>query len=196
MAAAARVHGGHQHETRGIGDAVIGARHRDFAGFQRLTQRIQNAHIEFRQLIKKQHAIMRERDFAGPRAQAAAGQRRHAGGMMRRAKGAPVGQRAILDFTGDGGDHRHFQQFGGGERGKNRGQARGEHGFARAGRAVHQQVVAARGGNFQRAFGAFLPLDVSKIRQRQMRAADFRLRAGEHLRTLEMIDELDERFST
>jgi len=40
--------------------------------------------------------VMRERDFARPRAQSAADQRRHAGGMVRRAERAAIGERAAL----------------------------------------------------------------------------------------------------
>ena len=58
---------------------MIGARNRDLAVFQRLTQRVQHARIEFRQLIQKQHALVRQGDFAWPGAHAAAGQRGHAG---------------------------------------------------------------------------------------------------------------------
>jgi hypothetical protein len=58
---------------------MVGARHRDLAVLERLAQRIQHPRIEFRQLIQKQHALMRQRDFAGFGAQAAAGQRGHAG---------------------------------------------------------------------------------------------------------------------
>jgi hypothetical protein len=39
--------------------------------------------------------VISERDFARPRAQSAADQRRHAGGMMRRAERTAIGERAI-----------------------------------------------------------------------------------------------------
>jgi hypothetical protein len=58
---------------------MVGARHRNLAVLERLAQRIQHPRIEFRQLVEKQHALMRQRDFAGPGAQAAARQCRHAG---------------------------------------------------------------------------------------------------------------------
>ena len=58
---------------------MIGAGDGDFAGFQRLPQRIQNLRLEFRQLIQKQHAMVRERYLAGPRVQPATDQRGHAG---------------------------------------------------------------------------------------------------------------------
>jgi hypothetical protein len=44
---------------------MIGARNRDLAVLQRLAQRIQHPRIELRQLVKKQHALMRQRDLAG-----------------------------------------------------------------------------------------------------------------------------------
>jgi hypothetical protein len=68
-----------QHEARRIGDAVIGAGDRDLAVLEQLAQRIQHAWVELRQLVEEQHALMRQRNLAGFRAQAATGQRRHAG---------------------------------------------------------------------------------------------------------------------
>ena len=142
---------------------MIGAGDRDFAGLERLAQRFERLRLEFRQLVEKQHALMGERDFARPRAHAAADQRRHAGGMVRRAERPPVGQRAAFDLAGDRGDHGDFEHFGRRERRQDRGQPRRQHRFAGAGRADHQQIVAAGRGDFERALGAFLALDVGEI---------------------------------
>ena len=51
---------------------MVGASDRHFAAFQRLAQRVQNAWIELREFVEKQHAVMRERDFTRLGAQAAA----------------------------------------------------------------------------------------------------------------------------
>src|SRR5499427_10682698 len=91
-AAAAGVHGGNQHETRGIGHAMVRSRDRDLPDLERLTQRIEHLRLELGQLVDEEDAVMRERDFARPRAQSAADQRRHAGGMMRRAERAAIGE--------------------------------------------------------------------------------------------------------
>jgi len=85
--------------------------------------------------------MMRERDFTGSRAQAAADQRRHAGGMMRRAKRPAVGERAALDLAGDRSDHGYFEQFCRRERRKNGWQPGGEHRFPRPGRSDHEHVI-------------------------------------------------------
>ncbi len=69
-AAAARVHRRHQHEARRIGDAVVGARDRDLAGLQRLAQRVERLRLELRKFVEEQHAVMGERNLAGPGAQA------------------------------------------------------------------------------------------------------------------------------
>jgi hypothetical protein len=53
MAAAARVHRRDQHEAGRIGNAVIGAGHRDLAVLQRLAQRIEHARIELRQFVEE-----------------------------------------------------------------------------------------------------------------------------------------------
>ncbi len=150
-AAAARIHRRHQHEARRISDAVIGPRNRHLAGLQRLAQRIERLRRKLRKLVQEQHAMMGERHFARPRMQAAADQRRHAGGVMRRAERPPVGQRAAFDLAGDRGDHGHFEKLGRRQRRQDRGQPRRQHRFAGAGRADHQEIVAAGGGDFERA---------------------------------------------
>jgi GTP cyclohydrolase IA len=48
FAATARIHGRDQHEARWIGDAMVGARDRNFAGFERLAQRVERLRLEFR----------------------------------------------------------------------------------------------------------------------------------------------------
>jgi hypothetical protein len=101
MAAAARIHRRDQHEARRIGDAVVGARNRNLAGFERLAQRIERLRLEFRKLVEEKDAAMGERDFARPRMQPAADQRRHAGGVMWRTERPAIGQRAALDLAGD-----------------------------------------------------------------------------------------------
>ena len=83
---------------------------------------------------------------------------------MRAAERPPVGERAAFDLAGDRGDHRDFEQFGRRQRRQDRGQPRGQHRLAGARRADHQQVVAAGGGDFERALGALLALDVARGR--------------------------------
>jgi hypothetical protein len=51
MAAAARIHRGHQHEARRVSDAMIGARDQDFAGLERLPQRVERLRREFRNYV-------------------------------------------------------------------------------------------------------------------------------------------------
>ena len=113
--------------------------------------------------------------------------------MVRRAEGAPVGQRAAGQDARDRMDHRHFQELARRERRQDRRQALGEHRLARAGSAVHEEVVAARCGDFERAFGALLAPDVAQVRLRSGRRPQRRLGAGQDLRALEVVGELDER---
>ena len=136
---------------------------------------------------------MGERNFARPRAQTAADQSRHGGGVVRRAERPPVGQRPALDLAGDRGDHGDFQKLGRRQWRQDRRQPRRQHRFAGAGRADHQQIVAAGGGDFERPFGAFLAFDFGKVERRAVHFEDFRLRPRQHLRALEMVGELNER---
>ena len=85
---------------------------------------------------------------------------------MGRAERPAIGQRAAGEHAGDRMDHRDFEQFARAKRRQDRGQALRQHRFAGAGRSAHQQIVAAGGGDFERALGAFLALDVAEVRLR------------------------------
>ena len=112
---------------------------------------------------------------------------------MRAAERAAVGERAAFDLAGDRGDHRDFEQLGRRERRQDRRQPRRQHRLAGAGRADHEQVVAAGGGDLERALGALLALDVLEVDERAVDLAHLRLRPRQHLRAAEMIGELDQR---
>ena len=136
---------------------------------------------------------MRHRDFAGPRAGPAPDHGGHAGGMVRRAERAPIGQRPALQRPGDRRNHRDFQKLRRRERRQQRGQAHGEHRLARPGRAGEQKIVTAGGGDLQGALGALLPLHIGKVRQRAARSLKPRPRTLQKLAPGEVIDELNER---
>ncbi len=100
---------------------MIGPRDGDGARLQRLAETVQRLRREFRQFVQKEHAMVREADLARPRMQAAAGQRRHAGAVVRRAEGAAVGDCAVRQGACDRMDHRDLQQFAGPQRRQDRG---------------------------------------------------------------------------
>ncbi len=163
MAAAARVHRRDQLDARREGDVGIGARHRDLARLDRLAQRIEHRAAEFGELVEEQHAEMGEAHLARPHAQAAAGQRRHRGRMMRAAERARADQPATWQFPRDARHHRDLERLGRRQIGQDAGQAGGEQRFARARRPDHQQVVAAGRRDLERALGDLLPLDLPEI---------------------------------
>ena len=72
------------------------------------------------------------------------------------------------------------------------GEPRRQHRLAGAGRTDHEQIVAAGGGDLERALGALLALDVLEVDERARGFADLRLRPREHLGAAEMVGELDE----
>ena len=88
VTARARIHRGDQLKLGRILDLPRRARHGDAAGFERLPQRFEHAPLEFRQLVEKQHAMVRQRNLAGHRWIAAAHQRDCARSVMRRAVNA------------------------------------------------------------------------------------------------------------
>jgi integrase len=56
-AAAAGVHGGDQHETRGIGHAMVRPGDRDLTDLERLAQRIEHLRLELGQLVEEEHSV-------------------------------------------------------------------------------------------------------------------------------------------
>ena len=132
---------------------------------------------------------MRQADLAGSGAQPAADQRRQRGRMVRVAKRPLTQQPAAAQPAGDRLDHAEFQRLGRFERRQDAGQPRRQHRFARAGRPDHQQIVAAGGGDFERAFRALLALDVLQVETGGARRRQFCLRRRQQLRALEVVDD-------
>src|ERR1039458_9794950 len=90
---------------------------------------------------------MSQRDLAGAGNDAAADEAGVGDGVVGRAEGA-LSDEALggVEYAGDGMNLGGFQSLFKGERGEDGGQALGQHGFAGAGRADHENVVAAGGG--------------------------------------------------
>ena len=136
---------------------------------------------------------MGERDLARPGVEAAADERRHRGGVVRGPERAAVRERPVRELAGDRLDHRHFEQLARRQRRQDRGQPLRQHRLAGARRAAHQQVVAAGGGDLERALGVLLALDVPEVGEAVVDRRDRRLRPRHHLRALEVVRELDQR---
>jgi hypothetical protein len=83
--------------------------------------------------------------------------------MVWRPKRSLIGESAPCEIAGDGMDQRNFQQFARGELWQDRGQPCREHRLAGPGGPFSKKVVTSGGGDFERAFGALLALDVTKI---------------------------------
>ncbi len=112
---------------------------------------------------------------------------------MRIAERPALHQPALVERAGQRMDHRHFERLGRRQWRQQGRQARRQHRLARAGRADHQQIVAARCGDFERALGAFLALDVLQIDRRHRLLGHLRHRFGQQLRAFEMIDQRQQR---
>ena len=78
------------------------------------------------------------------------------------------------------------------EIGQQTGQPCSEHRLTGAGRSDQQEVVAARGGDFQRPPGGLHALHLGQIRPRRELGDPGRLRRAEHLAATEMVDEGEE----
>jgi hypothetical protein len=164
VAAGAGIHRRHQRERGGELDGGAGARYANDAFFQRLAQGLQRAAPELRQLVEEQHAVVGERDVAGPGVAAAA----HQGGIRRRVvrrTEGPVDQQpaAGAERAGNGVDGRDLERLVEAERRQDAGQAPRQHGLAGARRADEQQVMAAGRGDLERAPGRGLAADVGEV---------------------------------
>ena len=82
--------------------------------------------------------------------------------------GAAADQPAVGELAGQRVDHRDLERLGRLERRQDAGQARRQHRLAGAGRADHQQVVAAGRGDLERPLGALLALDVGRSGSRAL----------------------------
>ena len=131
---------------------------------KRLAHDFENVAGKLGQLVEKEQAVVRQRDFAGARHDAAADEAGVGDGVVRRAEGALRDQaRAGFENAGDGVNLGGFERFFEGERGEDRRQALGEHGFAGAGRADHENVVAAGRGHFKSALGGLLAAHIAEV---------------------------------
>ena len=89
--------------------------------------------------------------------------------MVRRSKRPPTSHLAAFELAGDGRNHRYFQRFGGLQGWEDTRQAGREQRFTRTWWPAHQQVVTARGGDFERTFGDLLALDLLEVRSANWR---------------------------
>jgi len=128
-----------------------------------LTQRLQGAARELRQLVEEQHAVVSERRLAGPSPKAAADQRLQGGGVVWVAEWPAAGDAAVAQLAGQRGDHRDLESFLWIQWRQQAGQTCREHRLAGAGWADHQEIVAAGRRDLDRALGGFLALDVGEV---------------------------------
>ena len=78
---------------------------------------------------------------------------------------------SAVEQTGDGVDLGGLQRFFKGERRQDGRQPLGQHRLAGAGRADHQHVVAAGGGDFEGALGRVLAAHVSEVDRESARSS-------------------------
>ena len=158
------VHCGDEHELRRERHRARRAADGDVAVLERLTHGFQNAAAEFGQFVQKQNAVMGQRNFAGRGVDVAAEQSCIACRVMRRAEGALRDERLLgLEQSGDAMDAGGLERFIQSKRRQDGAEPLGDHTFARARRADENQIVPARGSDFQRTLHGFLPLHFGEV---------------------------------
>ena len=141
-----------------------GARNRNRAVFQRLPHHLQHVARKLRQLVEKEHAVVRQRNFSGARYGAAADQSRVADGVVRRAERPHAHQSiARVQHSGHAVNLGRLQRFFKRQRRKDRRHALGKHRLAAARRSDHQNVVSARAGHFHGALGRVLAAYILEV---------------------------------
>ncbi len=111
---------------------------------------------------------------------------------MRRAERSFARQGPALDQARHRPDHRGLQPLQRRQRRQQARQTRRHHRLARTRRADEQQVVAPRGGDLQRPFGALLPLDLAQVGHGAPLHHRPRLGRAQHLGPAKMIDQADQ----
>jgi hypothetical protein len=150
VAAGAGVHGGGEHEARGklrlmAARAMVTVP--SSSGWRRTSRTLRG---NSGSSSRKEQAVVGERDLAGPRDHAAADQAGVGDGVVRRAEG-PVVTRPWSASSTPATEWILVVSSASSkaQRREDGGQPLGQHGLARAGRADHQDVVAAGGGDLQ-----------------------------------------------
>ena len=158
------VHGGHQHEGGGVGEA--GGRPHDghLPVLQGLAQHLQNVLLEFGKLVEEEDAVVGEAHLSGARIGAAADESGVRNGVMGVTKRAPADEGLALgEKADDGVDLRRLQGLGEAHGGEDRRQAPGEHRLAAAGGACHQEIVPAGGRHLHGALDVLLPAHLCEV---------------------------------
>ncbi len=119
--------------------------------------------LEFRQLVKKQNTVVRQRDLTGTGKRPAADESRVAGAVMRRPQLGRIDQGTAIQEPDGAVNHRGLHGGAVRERRQQRRKPLGQHSLAGARRPDHQDMVPAGGGDEQRAFGRFLAEHVAHV---------------------------------
>jgi nickel/cobalt transporter (NicO) family protein len=164
ISAGTGVHRGDEHEGAGKGDFAGGAGDGDFAVLEGLAKDFEGGAVELGEFIHEEDAVVGEGDFAGAGDGAAAEEADIADGVVRGAKGAL--EAAVFGGEGDAGgglDGEDFEKFVERGLGHDGGDAAGDHAFAGAGAADHQEIMPAGDGDFDGAAEAVLAFDFGEV---------------------------------
>ena len=112
--------------------------------------------------------------------------------MMGRTERPRADQPPALQRPGDRGDHRHLQRLGRRQFGQYTGQARRHQRLARARRSRHQQVVAARRRDLERALRRLLPLHLREVGGAERRIDLRQHRRGQDGGAAEMVEQAEQ----
>ncbi len=164
IAAGAGVHSGDKHEAGGEGHAADGAGDGDFAVFEGLAHDFEGAAAELGEFVEEEDAIVGHADFAGARVGTAAEESGVADGVVGGAEGAGGDEGGgFAEEAGGAVDFGGFDGFFFAHAGHEGDDAFGDHGFAGAGWADHEEVVAAGDGDFHGTLGVVLAFDIGEV---------------------------------
>ena len=132
--------------------------------FERLAEDFEGVSREFGQFVEEKAAVVGEADLAGTRDRAAPDECGGRNGVVRGTKGARVDERTIGgEQTGDRVEFGRRKRFFDGHRREDRGETPCHHRFTASRRTEQDQVMSARGRDFEGAFDGSVPFDVLEI---------------------------------
>ncbi len=158
------VHGGDQHEVSRIVDRAHRAGDGNISILQRLPQDLQNVALEFRQLVEKEHPVVRQRNLSGLGHRASADEARIGDRMVRGAERARGNHGLAVEKTHDAVNFCRLQSFRQSQIGQYGREPSRQHGLAGPRRTDQDDIVTAGRGDFQGAFDMLLSFDIVEVR--------------------------------
>src|SRR5438034_3895612 len=170
VSARTRIHRARQHEPRRESEGHSGAGNTNRAVFQRLAHYFQHIAWKLGHLVQKKHAVVGERNFSGTRHSAASDQSSVRNSVMWGAKRTHSHQASSgVEHSGNAMYFRGLQRLFKSKWRQDGWHALSQHGFSRAGRTDHQNIVPTSACDFESALSGVLAAHIFEVHNKVLR---------------------------